>query len=78
MRNSVAPTVSIGVPVYNGARFIGQMLDSLLAQTFTDFEIVVSDNASTDSTVDIVRRYAANDGTMALWERATGRFCLGR
>ena len=55
------PTVSIGVPVYNGAGTIGPMLDSLLAQTFSDFEIVISDNASTDATAEICRKYGEAD-----------------
>ena len=53
--------VSIGMPVYNGEKFIREALDSLLAQTFTDFELIISDNASTDSTEAICREYAAKD-----------------
>lgn len=56
-----APQVSIGMPVYNGAKFIHEALDSLLAQTFTDFEMIISDNASTDETEAICREYAAKD-----------------
>ncbi|WNC85999.1 glycosyltransferase family 2 protein [Thermosynechococcus sp. QKsg1] len=55
------PKVSIGMPVYNGAKFIREALDSLLAQTFTDFELIISDNASTDETEAICREYAAKD-----------------
>jgi len=55
------PTVSIGLPVYNGEKFIREVLDSLLAQTFTGFELVISDNASTDGTEAICREYAARD-----------------
>ncbi|ADR19063.1 glycosyltransferase family 2 protein [Calditerrivibrio nitroreducens] len=55
------PQVSIGMPVYNGAKFISEALDSLLAQTFTDFELIISDNASTDETEAICREYAAKD-----------------
>lgn len=55
------PTVSIGMPVYNGEPFISEALDSLLAQTFTDFELIISDNASTDETEAICRNYAAKD-----------------
>jgi glycosyltransferase involved in cell wall biosynthesis len=55
------PRVSIGVPVYNGEKYLPAALDSLLAQTFTDFEIIISDNCSTDSTQDICQRYAAQD-----------------
>lgn len=55
------PRVSIGVPVYNGEQLIGAALDSLLAQTFEDFELIISDNASTDATEEICRAYAAKD-----------------
>jgi glycosyltransferase involved in cell wall biosynthesis len=47
--------------VYNGEAFLAEALDSLLAQTFTDFELIVSDNASTDATGDICRERAARD-----------------
>lgn len=56
------PRVSVGVPVYNGARYLAEALDSLLAQTFEDYEIIISDNASTDGTAEIAREYAAADG----------------
>jgi len=56
-----SPSVSIGMPVYNGAKYIREALDSLLAQTFVDFELIISDNASTDSTPDICREYAGLD-----------------
>jgi glycosyltransferase involved in cell wall biosynthesis len=49
------------MPAYNCERYIGQSLESLLAQTFTDFELVISDNASTDATEEVCRRYAALD-----------------
>ncbi|MBF2019667.1 MAG: glycosyltransferase [Hydrococcus sp. C42_A2020_068] len=55
------PTLSIGLPVYNGARFIAEALDSILAQTFEDFELIISDNASTDATEEICLDYAAKD-----------------
>src|SRR5579884_1902962 len=57
----MTPTVSIAMPVYNGARHLAQTLDSILAQTYRDFELVISDNASTDETPAIVARYAAAD-----------------
>jgi glycosyltransferase involved in cell wall biosynthesis len=56
-----SPLVSIGLPVYNGARFLRQALDSLLAQDYTDFELIISDNASTDATPQICADYAARD-----------------
>ena len=55
------PRVSIGMPVYNGERFVGQALESLLEQTFDDFEIIISDNASTDATGSICRAIAGRD-----------------
>lgn len=53
--------VFIGLPVYNGARFLAGALDSLLRQTYTDFTLLISDNASTDNTRAIGERYAAQD-----------------
>lgn len=59
--NRSRPVVSIGMPVYNGAKYIHEALDSLLAQTFTDFELVISDNASTDDTQAICEEYTRRD-----------------
>ena len=56
-----APTVSIGVPVRNGERFLPETLESLLAQSFTDLEILVCDNASDDRTRVIVRDFSRSD-----------------
>lgn len=53
--------VTIGVPVYNGERFLHQCLDSLLSQTYRDFVLVISDNASTDRTREICGAYAKTD-----------------
>lgn len=55
------PLVSIGLPVYNVQRFLRRALDSLLNQTFTDFELIISDNASTDDTGSICEEYARRD-----------------
>lgn len=55
------PRVSIGLPVYNGEAFLEDSLDSLLHQTFEDFELVIVDNASTDRTGEICRAYAEKD-----------------
>ena len=55
------PKVSIGLPVYNGERFLARAIDSHLAQTFTDFELVITDNCSTDATEQIGREYAEKD-----------------
>lgn len=55
------PKVSIGIPVFNGQEFLPELLDSLLAQTFGDFEIVICDNASSDRTPQICRAYERRD-----------------
>jgi glycosyltransferase involved in cell wall biosynthesis len=55
------PRVTIGVPVYNGVRFLDRALESLLAQTYQDLEIVISDNASTDGTPAVIARWAEQD-----------------
>jgi glycosyltransferase involved in cell wall biosynthesis len=55
------PRVTVGVPVYNGARHLGPCLESLISQTYDNLEIVISDNASTDETPDICRLYAEKD-----------------
>nr|WP_281381001.1 glycosyltransferase [Nocardioides panaciterrulae] len=55
------PRLTVGLPVYNGENFVVEALDSLLGQTFTDFELVISDNHSTDRTEEICREYAARD-----------------
>jgi glycosyltransferase involved in cell wall biosynthesis len=55
------PRVSIGMPVFNGEKYLKEALDSILAQTYQDFELIISDNASTDHTQEICLGYAAND-----------------
>lgn len=55
------PTLTIGLPVFNGERFLTEALDSLLAQTYRDFELVISDNASTDRTRELCLDYQARD-----------------
>jgi len=61
------PTVSIGLPVYNAERYLSQTLDSILGQTFTDFELIISDNASSDGTEAICRQYASRDSRIAYY-----------
>ena len=54
-------SVSIGLPVYNGEKFIRNAIDSILSQSYKNFELIISDNASTDSTQEICLEYAKND-----------------
>lgn len=55
------PKLSIGLPVYNGQNYLSGCLQSLLGQSFCDFELVISDNGSTDHTQDICRAFARKD-----------------
>ncbi|RZT26857.1 glycosyltransferase involved in cell wall biosynthesis [Kribbella sp. VKM Ac-2569] len=56
-----APRLTVGLPVYNGEEYLAQSLDALLGQSYTEFELIISDNASEDSTQEICRDYAARD-----------------
>lgn len=56
------PAVSVIIPLYNAEKYIAESLDSLLAQTFQNFEVVVVDDCSTDSSCDIVESYASKFG----------------
>jgi glycosyltransferase involved in cell wall biosynthesis len=66
-----SPLITIGLPVYNSERYLRQSLDSLLAQTHSDFVLVISDNASTDGTAQICREYAAADPRIKYFRNAT-------
>jgi glycosyltransferase involved in cell wall biosynthesis len=69
--NREAPLVSIGLPVFNGEDFVSQAIESILAQRFTDFELIISDNASTDGTPRICREYARRDPRVRYDRNAT-------
>jgi glycosyltransferase involved in cell wall biosynthesis len=55
------PTVSVGMPVYNGETYLEVAISSVLSQTFADLELIICDNASTDRTAEICQHYAARD-----------------
>ncbi|MGH8509329.1 MAG: glycosyltransferase family 2 protein [Gammaproteobacteria bacterium] len=59
------PPLTIGLPVYNSERYLACSLDSLLNQTYGDFRLIISDNASTDGTPDICKDYASRDKRIA-------------
>ena len=61
MNSGATPVLTMGLLVYNGEQYLAETIDSLLAQTFEDFELVISDNASTDATEEICRSYAERD-----------------
>ena len=65
------PRASIGLPVYNGERFLAAAIDSVLEQTFSDLELIISDNASTDKTAEICRQYVARDPRIRYYRKET-------
>lgn len=60
-QDSSAPRVSIGLPVYNGEKYLADAITSVLEQTYSDFELLISDNASTDATQQICEAFAQKD-----------------
>jgi glycosyltransferase involved in cell wall biosynthesis len=81
------PKVSIGLPVYNGEEYLAKTLDSVLAQTWTDYELIISDNGSRDATPEIISRYADADSrirtyrfekNLGAWRNLTKVFEEGR
>ncbi|MBW4648113.1 MAG: glycosyltransferase [Kastovskya adunca ATA6-11-RM4] len=65
------PKVSVGIPTYNSQKFLSQAIDSVLNQTFQDFELIISDDASTDETPEIVANYAAKDQRIRYFKNPT-------
>lgn len=68
-----SPLVSIALTTYNGERYLAQQMDSLLVQDYPNFEIVVSDDGSSDGTVALLERYAEQDARVRLLPRARER-----
>jgi glycosyltransferase involved in cell wall biosynthesis len=65
------PLVTIGLPVFNGARYMRAALDRLLAQDYPNFELIISDNASTDQTAEICLEYGARDSRIRYFRNDT-------
>jgi len=61
------PLVSIGMPVYNAEEYIGRSIDSVLNQTYSNLELIISDNASTDSTQEICKKYLKMDSRISYY-----------
>ncbi|HLO15688.1 MAG TPA: glycosyltransferase family A protein [Anaerolineales bacterium] len=65
------PLVSIGLPVYNGEKYLRQTLHSLLAQDYENFELIISDNGSADHTLEICQEYAEKDHRVRYYRNET-------
>jgi glycosyltransferase involved in cell wall biosynthesis len=71
-----APTVSVAMPVYNAERYLAQAVESILSQTFTDFEFIIIDDGSTDSSPQILKKYAAADARVRLFTRPNTGYAI--
>jgi glycosyltransferase involved in cell wall biosynthesis len=70
MKNDgIEPIITIGLPTYNGEKTVKRTIDSVLAQTITNFELIISDDGSTDSTVKICREYEEKDSRIKLIQK---------
>jgi glycosyltransferase involved in cell wall biosynthesis len=63
------PTISVLMPVYNAERYVAQAVESILDQTFRDFEFLIVDDGSTDGSLEILKRFAAQDDRIRLISR---------
>jgi glycosyltransferase involved in cell wall biosynthesis len=61
------PTISVVMPVYNAKRYVAEAIESILGQTFRDFEFLIIDDGSTDGSLAILKRYAGCDARIRLW-----------
>jgi glycosyltransferase involved in cell wall biosynthesis len=68
---NAVPRLSVGLAVYNGEEFLGESIDSLLGQRFGDFELIISDNASTDQTAEICHDYERQDSRIRYFRQRT-------
>lgn len=60
------PLIDILMATYNGERFIAEQIESIQRQSYKNWRLLVSDDCSTDGTLDVVRRYAAEDGRIRI------------
>ncbi len=67
---TTVPRLSIGLPVYNGERYLGEAIESVLDQTYEDYELIISDNASTDQTASICKQFRNQDSRIRYFRQA--------
>ena len=65
------PLVSVIMPVYNGEKYVTEAIDSILAQTFTEFELLIVDDGSQDNSAEIIRAYEKRDGRIRFFQHTT-------
>lgn len=70
MKNTGAPTISVVMPVYNGESYLDEAVESILNQTFTDFEFIIINDGSTDDTGAILARHQAADRRISVFDQA--------
>jgi glycosyltransferase involved in cell wall biosynthesis len=66
---NAVPRLTVGLPVYNGEKYLAESLDALLGQSYGDFRLIISDNASTDTTEEICREYLAKDSRISYYRQ---------
>ncbi|MFD7158630.1 glycosyltransferase family 2 protein [Kribbella sp. NPDC059898] len=66
---NAVPRLTVGLPVYNGEKYLAESLDALLGQSYGDYRMIISDNASTDATEEICREYQAKDGRITYFRQ---------
>ncbi|MBX9670744.1 MAG: glycosyltransferase [Candidatus Obscuribacterales bacterium] len=64
------PKISVCLPVFNGRRYLGEAIETVLGQTHQDFELLVADDCSTDDSLEIAREYAARDDRLIVWRNS--------
>ena len=64
--NKITPLVSIVLPTYNGENFIAKAIESILKQTYTNFELIIVDDCSSDATNEIINSYAKKDARIRI------------
>ena len=70
-----SPRLTVGLPVYNGENFLAESIEALLGQKYEDFELIISDNASTDSTAEICERYLKEDSRVRYFRQPRNIGC---
>lgn len=77
MENIISPEVSVLLPAYNAAPYIGEAIESILNQTFSNFELIINDDCSTDKTWDLIQNYAKRDARILAYRNKENQGIAG-